>query len=131
MKTKDALKIGMALGRMIGTLDAWEESKHPRADNGQFSSGGGGGSAKTKAESKTSNGAYSKLKGIHQEDIDEVLKTPVNSNVRGEVGHTLMPEDNIKAGKIRNAYRNGEISKEEARNQIAEMYIKYHDEYDN
>lgn len=43
MKTADALKIGMALGRISKTLDAWEESKHPRADNGQFSSGGGGG----------------------------------------------------------------------------------------
>lgn len=43
MRTEDALKIGMALGRISKTLDAWEESKHPRADNGQFSSGGGGG----------------------------------------------------------------------------------------
>ena len=46
MRTADALKIGMALGRISKTLDAWEESKHPRADNGQFSSGGGGGAKK-------------------------------------------------------------------------------------
>lgn len=43
MRTADALKIGMALGRISKTLDAWEESKHPRADNGQFSSSSGGG----------------------------------------------------------------------------------------
>lgn len=46
MRTTDALAIGMALGRIKGTLDAWEESKHPRADNGQFSSSPGGGSTK-------------------------------------------------------------------------------------
>ena len=28
-----------------GAMDAWEESKHPRADNGQFGSGGGGSSS--------------------------------------------------------------------------------------
>ncbi|WP_276691509.1 hypothetical protein [Acidaminococcus massiliensis] len=37
MKTKDALAIGIKLGRLQQTLDAWEESKHPRANNGQFS----------------------------------------------------------------------------------------------
>lgn len=43
MKTKDALAIGIKLGRLQWTLDAWEESKHPRADNGQFSHSAGGG----------------------------------------------------------------------------------------
>lgn len=37
------------------TTDAWEESKHPRADNGQFGKGGGGAkaSAKPAAQSMT------------------------------------------------------------------------------
>ena len=52
MRTADALKIGMALGRISKTLDAWEESKHPRADNGQFSSGGGGGDGRKEAFAK-------------------------------------------------------------------------------
>lgn len=43
MKTKDALAIGIRLGRLQRTLDAWEESKHPRANNGQFSHSAGGG----------------------------------------------------------------------------------------
>ena len=43
MKTKDALAIGIKLGRLQRTLDAWEESKHPRANNGQFSHSAGGG----------------------------------------------------------------------------------------
>ena len=42
MRTADALTIGMALGRIKGTLDAWEESKHPRRPDGKFGSGGGG-----------------------------------------------------------------------------------------
>lgn len=43
MKTCDALSIGIKLGRLQKTLDAWEESKHPRANNGQFSHSAGGG----------------------------------------------------------------------------------------
>lgn len=43
MKTKDALAIGIKLGRLQRTLDAWEESKHPWANNGQFSHSAGGG----------------------------------------------------------------------------------------
>ena len=41
MRTTDALKIGIALGRIGATLDAWEESKHPRQPDGKFGSGGG------------------------------------------------------------------------------------------
>lgn len=56
MRTTDALIIGMELGRIRGALDAWEESKHPRADNGQFTSGAGGsGSTSTKGASKISD----------------------------------------------------------------------------
>ncbi len=29
MKTTDALRLGIAIGRLQRTLDAWEESKHP------------------------------------------------------------------------------------------------------
>lgn len=51
MRTVDALRIGMELGKISRTLDAWEESKHKRADNGQFTSGGGS-SAPQKSETK-------------------------------------------------------------------------------
>ena len=43
MKTYDAYRIGRAVERLSRTLDAWEESKHPRANNGQFSHSAGGG----------------------------------------------------------------------------------------
>ena len=51
MRTKDALAVGMALGRIRGTLDAWEESKHPRQPDGRF--GSGGSSSKPKVITKT------------------------------------------------------------------------------
>ena len=35
------------------TTDAWEESKHPRADNGQFGKGGGGAKASAKPAAKS------------------------------------------------------------------------------
>lgn len=59
MKTRDALAIGIKLGRLQRTMDAWEESKHPRANNGQFSHSAGSGS--TPAESK--NGAPNSTSG--------------------------------------------------------------------
>ena len=49
MKTKDALMIGFQLGRIQRTLDEWDESKHKRDENGQFSSTGGGGGSKSEA----------------------------------------------------------------------------------
>ena len=49
MRTSDVLIIGRALGRVERTLDAWEESKHPRAANGQFGSGSGSGENSTKS----------------------------------------------------------------------------------
>lgn len=62
MKTADALKIGMALGRISRTLDAWEESKHKREDNGQFTSGGGSASGKPKITT-TKGGVQSVSRG--------------------------------------------------------------------
>ena len=115
MRTADALKIGMALGRISKTLDAWEESKHPRADNGQFSSGG----------------SYSKLKPHHRDDINEFLKTASGSKVGGEVGANLPPTERGKVGKIRDAYKNGDMSREDAQNKIADIYRLAHEDYDN
>lgn len=57
MKTYDAYLIGRAVERLNRTLDAWEESKHPRAKNGQFAkSSGGGGTGKTDPFMKEANG---------------------------------------------------------------------------
>jgi hypothetical protein len=124
--------IGMALGRIRATLDAWEESKHPRRPDGKF--GKGGGSSKSKSggtrRSKPSKGVYSTLNSLHREDIDEVLKTPFGSKLRGEMGHTLIPGEAIKAMDIRDKYRKGEMSREDARNKLAAMYKGYHEEYD-
>ena len=41
MRIKDAIEIGRHLGRISKTIDAWEESKHPRRPDGKFGSGGG------------------------------------------------------------------------------------------
>lgn len=69
MRTRDALAIGIKLGRLQRTLDAWEESKHPRANNGQFShSAGGGGSTGGKAPKDSGSGKT--LKG--QEAVKKV-----------------------------------------------------------
>ena len=74
MRVQDALMIGRALGRIERTLDAWEESKHPRADNGQFSSGGGGGSSSGKgsgsAQSKAD--AFAKKYKLSKEDKADI-----------------------------------------------------------
>jgi hypothetical protein len=71
----------MELGRIRGALDAWEESKHPRANNGQFTSGsGGGGSSKTPAqkEPKASSGnPISEAKKIGQMTGTEERKKAV------------------------------------------------------
>jgi N-formylglutamate amidohydrolase len=58
------------------------------------------------------------------------LKTPVGSNLRGEMGHTLIPDEKIKAMDIRDKYRKGEMSREDAQNKLAAMYKSYHEEYD-
>lgn len=125
MRTADALKIGMALGRISKALDAWEESKHPRADNGQFSSGG-------ESSNKSGKSEYSKLKPHHRDDVDEVLKTAAGSNLGGtEVGANLPPKERGKVGEIRDAYKNGKMSREDAQNKIADIYQLAHEDYDN
>ena len=62
MRTTDALIIGMELGRIRGALDAWEESKHPRADNGQFTSGAGGGGKSATFKEATKRRSQTKAK---------------------------------------------------------------------
>ena len=59
MKTKDALAIGIKLGRLQRTVDAWEENKHPRAKNGQFSHSAGGGSGSQSTPSSKTKGTGS------------------------------------------------------------------------
>ena len=75
MKVQDAFRIGRTLGRIERALDAWEESKHPRADNGQFSSGGGGGGSS--GQSGTSSAqvkadAFVKKYNLSKEDRRDV-----------------------------------------------------------
>lgn len=50
MKTTDAFLIGIELGKFRKTIDEWEESKHKRAPNGQFSSTGGSAGNKLEEE---------------------------------------------------------------------------------
>lgn len=75
MRTTDALRIGMELGRIRGALDAWEENKHPRSDNGQFTSGAGGGGAKARKAAKTD---VFKKHGIPPSDVKE-MKTAMSN----------------------------------------------------
>lgn len=60
---KSEFKTNWKLGEDMKTFD-WEESKHPRDDDGKFSSGNGGGGAKGKSESaKASNVMHYKANG--------------------------------------------------------------------
>lgn len=53
------------LERLRVTDAMWEETKHPRADNGQFTSGSGGGGAKvTKATPGMAGGRFGALKNV-------------------------------------------------------------------
>lgn len=76
MRTTDALRIGMALGRIGATLDAWEESKHPRQPDGKFGSGGGGTSSK-------SNTAATKFSDKQKKTMNNALKSLVFKKVVG------------------------------------------------
>ena len=127
MRTSDALAIGMALGRIRGTIDAWEESKHPRRPDGKFGSGGGSSKSSSKTNSRA-GGAYSSLTGIHQEDVDEILKSPLSAH-RKYAGE-FTANDFMKVKKIHEDYRTGKKSKESARNEIAAIYKDYHEDYD-
>lgn len=48
----------------ILTRDSWNESDHPRAENGQFGSGGGGAKASPKGGAKASSGSKARAKLI-------------------------------------------------------------------
>lgn len=75
MRVQDALMIGRALGRIEKTLDAWEESKHPRADNGQFSSsgdGGGSSSGKSGGSAQSKADAFAKKHNLSKEDKEDI-----------------------------------------------------------
>ena len=53
------------LERLRGCDAMWEENKHPRADNGQFTSGSGGGGVKvTKATPGMAGGKFGALKNV-------------------------------------------------------------------
>lgn len=75
MRVQDAFSIGRALGRIERTLDAWEESKHPRADNGQFSSSGGGSgssSGKSGSSAQSKADAFAKKHKLSKEDKADI-----------------------------------------------------------
>lgn len=84
------------LERLRGTDAMWEETKHPRADNGQFTSGSGGGGAKVmKATPGMTGGKFGTEKSrIHQE--------VVKNNRRVEATQAKM--DEALKNKDRNAY---------------------------
>lgn len=75
MRTVDAIRIGMALGRISKTLDAWEESKHPRADNGQFSSGGS--SATISGETKLHPEYAAAIKAVQEQEKRDKNRKPL------------------------------------------------------
>jgi hypothetical protein len=79
MKTKDALEIGRALGRINSTIDAWEESKHPRRPDGKF--GSGGGSSKSSGEKKST--APVQFTEKQKKTMNNTLKSLVFKKVSG------------------------------------------------
>ena len=89
MRTRDALAIGIRLGRLQRTLDAWEESKHPRANNGQFSHSAGGGPT-----SQGGKASRSPKKTIPKQKIGT---TPKNAQ-------TVKPDDDKYRAKGKQVY---------------------------
>jgi hypothetical protein len=101
MKTRDALAIGHALGRIERTLDAWEESKHKRAANGQFTSGGGGGGSAAKGSS--SSGSKSGASGPTKSEVDAFI-----AKVTGKKPfYGISPEDEKKIKSVKYKVDNG------------------------
>lgn len=119
MRTKDALAVGMALGRIRGTLDAWEESKHPRRPDGRFGSGGGSSSnivssekelsqkeAYNQVKEKTANMSYSDLKRYHKSVQEQREKAAKEMTMYGPEEGDIKPRDPEKYKKARTVYGN-------------------------
>lgn len=63
------------LERIRGCDAMWEENKHPRSDNGQFTSGSGGGGAKVSKLQKGMHGKKVDLKGLTNKQNELFHKT--------------------------------------------------------
>lgn len=88
MRTSDALAIGVNLGRLQRTLDTWEEGKHPRAKNGQFSHSAEGGAA-------SSGGAFGSSKSTPAKA--KTGTTPKNAQI-------VKPDDDKYRAKGKQVY---------------------------
>ena len=65
----------------IRAVDAWEENKHPRSENGQFTSGsGGGGAAQALKNVASAVGGSHPMAAEVQKDIDYWNMTHYNNN---------------------------------------------------
>jgi len=110
MRTTDALRIGMALGRIGATLDAWEESKHPRRPDGKFGSGGGS----SKASTSKKNDVFKKH-GISPADVSEMKSAMSNPFTAQAVWNDLKYRglSDKQANEVFNALKgNGSMSRE-------------------
>ena len=94
MRTADALKIGIALGRLMNTVDAWEESKHKRDADGKFSSTGGGGSKNTKEKTKEKS-SKSKSTRTKEERMQKVKKV-IASLREYNIERNAIPEEEME-----------------------------------
>ena len=133
MRTKDALMIGFQLGRIQRTLDAWEESKHPRADNGQFSSSPGGGGQGTAQPNTPSKEILRKVKnaymnaeghdGMDKFHIDWAIKDSHGKISEEKTAETLRIKNGSKESKLAvntlKAYKDKQITKRDAQNMLA------------
>lgn len=81
MRTTDALMIGMALGRIRATLDAWEESKHPRRPDGKF--GKGGGTSNKSSGEKSNTVAAAKFSDKQKKIMSNTLKSQIFKKTEG------------------------------------------------
>ena len=110
MRTTDALRIGMELGQIRGALDAWEENKHPRADNGQFTSGagGGGGSPKTQGTPRSTKGKLN-VQGLKKVKELQRKSDELGKKLRRTYTH-LSDSEKKTVNKAFEAARNGDAA---------------------
>jgi hypothetical protein len=120
MRTTDALMIGMALGRIRATLDAWEESKHPRQPDGKFGKGGGS-SATKKAEEEyyLALGKAAEKKSNQQRKEHKMTREAIYKYMMSRKDLSPDDKESIEYGKKQ--VKAGKWSKEDFKNMVIGM----------
>lgn len=94
--------MGSKFDQILARCDAWEESKHPRAEDGKFGSGGGATPSKAKGLAKESSAAnnlgsreehgaaYKKLKEIPRDKPVETTSVANEFSAKANKSNTLI-----------------------------------------